>query len=78
MPIGTVGPFLMVSGFRKDAPTVAVVMASFTASPMSSIKTAVRNKHQTYTLYVLLLAAKVDHFPINHDFMVDTVFTLCL
>lgn len=46
--IGTVGPFLMVSGFRKDAPTVAVVTASCTASPTSSIRTAVR-KHKTYT-----------------------------
>lgn len=40
--VGAVGRFLMASGFRKDVPTVAVVMVSCTASPTSFIKTVVR------------------------------------
>lgn len=48
LPVGAVVRFLMASGFRKDAPTVAVVTASCIASPMSSIKTVVRYTHQTH------------------------------
>lgn len=42
LSVGAAVWFLMVSGFRKDAPTAAVVTASCTASPTSSIKTVVR------------------------------------
>lgn len=45
---GAVAWFLMGSGFRKAAPTVAVVTAFFTASPTSFTKTAVRDANITY------------------------------
>lgn len=41
---GAVVGFLMVSGFRKDAPTVAVVTVSCTASLTSSTKTAMTQR----------------------------------
>lgn len=48
----------MVSGFRRDAPTVAVVTVSCTASPTSSIKTVVRHHFpKSFLLSVIELRA---------------------